>query len=86
MYFSYIQIIFFKMHILFTLCFFNFRQLGSERMKVHCPYNASHYMYHKTLHMHLLKCPDKKPHFKHCSFNNLHVMHEDDLEVKYQII
>ncbi|VVC42625.1 TRM13/UPF0224 family, U11-48K-like CHHC zinc finger domain [Cinara cedri] len=34
----------------------------------------------KKFNLHLLKCPDRKPNFKHCFYNDQHVMHKSELE------
>lgn len=34
----------------------------------------------KTLTKHLINCPDKSPHFKHCEYNMNHVMPESELK------
>jgi len=47
-------------------------------------------MPHKTLVLHLTKCPDKPKSssnsFKICTYNALHVVLEHELEVKYKTI
>lgn len=47
-------------------------------------------MPHKTLVLHLTKCPDKPKsssnNFKNCAFNTLHIVPEHELEVKYETI
>lgn len=64
--------------------FVYFRQLTQDpKRPYHCPYNHSHTMPHKTLLLHLGKCPDKSDKFGQCEFNALHVVLKSELQVQY---
>jgi hypothetical protein len=66
--------------------FFYFRHLAPNTLDFHCPFNPSHSMPQKTLIKHLIRCPDRPPHFRNCVYNISHVMPESELKVKHKTI